>query len=112
MGMSGQVTMPFTENFGDSTTQPQWNYANPAPIVVSNTSVDSPNGGTGGSLMYNFYNSVGLSTYNVQSPILNNPTNAAVSVSFQFAAANRYTMPPALQTVFADDHIILEYSTD
>lgn len=62
--------------------------------------------------MYNFYNSVGLSTYNVQSPILNNPTNAAVSVSFQFAAANRYTMPPALQTVFADDHIILEYSTD
>ncbi|ANF52888.1 hypothetical protein A0O34_21230 [Chryseobacterium glaciei] len=62
--------------------------------------------------MYNFYNSSGLSTYNVKSPVLNNPTNEPVGVSFQFVAANRYTMPAAIQTIFADDHILLEYSTD
>lgn len=112
MFIGAQVSLPYTENFGGTTTQSQWDYSNAAVIVVENTSVDSPNGGTGGSLMYNFYNSSGLSTYNVKSPILNNPTNGQVGVSFQFAAANRYTMPVALQTVFADDHILLEYSTD
>lgn len=110
--IGAQVNLPYTENFGGTATQSQWDYSNAAVIVVENTSVDSPNGGSGGSLMYNFYNSSGLSTYNVKSPVLNNPTNGAVGVSFQFAAANRYTMPVALQTVFADDHILLEYSTD
>jgi len=110
--MGAQVSLPYTEDFGGSPTQSQWNYSNPSVIVVENASVDSPNGGTGGSLMYNFFNSMGLSTYNVQSPVLNNPTNEPVGVSFQFAAANRYTMPAAIQTVFADDHILLEYSTD
>lgn len=110
--VGAQVNLPYTEDFGGNTTQSQWDYSNPVTIVVENTSVDSPDGGTGGSLMYNFYNSLGLSTYNVKSPVLNNPTNAPVGVSFQFAAANRYTMPVPLQTVFADDHILLEYSTD
>ncbi|MCW3159807.1 T9SS type A sorting domain-containing protein [Chryseobacterium oryctis] len=110
--IGAQVNFPYTENFGGSTTQSQWDYSNPSTIVVENTSVNSPNGGTGGSLMYNFYNSAGLSTYNVKSPVFNNSTNGQVGVSFQFAAANRYTMPVALQTVFADDHILLEYSTD
>lgn len=112
MVVGAQVNLPYTEDFGGSTTQSQWNYSNPTVIVVENTDVDSPNGGTGGSLMYNFFNSMGLSTYNVQSPVLNNPTNEPVGVSFQFAAANRYTMPVAIQTIFADDHILLEYSTD
>jgi len=110
--IGAQVNLPYTEDFGGTATQSQWDYSNPSVIVVENTSVDSPNGGTGGSLMYNFYNSLGLSTYNVKSPVLNNPNNAPVGVSFQFAAANRYTMPAAIQTVFADDHILLEYSTD
>lgn len=110
--IGAQVNLPYTEDFGGSVTQSQWNYSNPSVIVVENASVDSPNGGTGGSLMYNFFNSMGLSTYNVQSPVLSNPTNEPVGVSFQFAAANRYTMPAAIQTVFADDHILLEYSTD
>ncbi|MEI3789374.1 MULTISPECIES: T9SS type A sorting domain-containing protein [unclassified Chryseobacterium] len=110
--IGAQVSLPYTENFGGSPTQSQWNYSNPSVIVIENMSVDSPNGGAGGSLMYNFFNSMGLSTYNVQSPVLNNPTNEPVGVSFQFAAANRYTMPAAIQTIFADDHILLEYSTD
>lgn len=110
--LNAQISFPYTEDFGGSTTQSQWDFSNASPIVVENTSVNSPNGGTGGSLMYNFYNSSGLSTYNVKSPVFNNPTNAQVGVSFQFAAANRYTMPAAIQTVFADDHILLEYSTD
>jgi uncharacterized protein (DUF1499 family) len=112
MFVGAQVSLPYTENFGGTTTQSQWDYSNAAVIVVENTSVDSPSGGTGGSLMYNFYNSSGLSTYNVKSPVLSNPTSGSVGVSFQFAGANRYTMPVALQTVFADDHILLEYSTD
>lgn len=110
--IGAQINLPYTEDFGGSTTQSQWDYSNPSVIVVENSSVDSPNGGTGGSLMYNFYNSMGLPVYNLKSPVLNNPTNAPVGVSFQFAAANRYTMPAAIQTIFADDHILLEYSTD
>ena len=112
IAIGAQINLPYTEDFSGTSTQSQWNYSNASVIVVHNTSVNSPNGGTGGSLTYNFYNSSGLSTYNVKSPVLNNPTNAPVSVSFQFAAANRYTMPAQLQTVFADDHILLEYSTD
>jgi len=110
--IGAQINLPYTEDFGGTVTQSQWDYSNPSVIIVENTAVNSPNGGTGGSLMYNFYNGQGLSTYNAKSPILNNPTNAPVGVSFQFAAANKYTMPVPIQTVFADDHILLEYSTD
>ncbi len=106
-----QVALPFTEKFGDSPTQSQWNYSSSGTIVGAHPVVGSPNGGQG-SLMYNFYNSQGASTYNVVSPILNSSGNSWIRVTFDFAGANRYTMPIALQTVFADDHIILEYSTD
>ncbi|WP_407403701.1 T9SS type A sorting domain-containing protein [Chryseobacterium sp.] len=105
-----QVTLPFTELFGSSSTQSQWNATNAAVIVISNPDVGSPSGNVG-SFMYNFYNSQGQSTYNVISPTL--VTNGSpIKVTFDFAAANRYTMPAAIQTVFADDHIIIEYSTD
>lgn len=105
-----QVTLPFIEKFGNSPTQSEWGYPQ-SSIVVVNPDVGSPNGEQG-SLMYNFYNSQGASTYNVVSPLLNSSGNSSIRVTFDFAGANRYTMPVALQTVFADDHIILEYSTD
>lgn len=105
-----QVTLPFTENFGNSPTQTQWDYSMYS-LVVSNPDVGSPNGKKG-CLMYNFYNSQGASTYNVISPALQSSGAGWIRVTFDFAAANRYTMPIALQTIFADDHLILEYSTD
>lgn len=109
-----QVSLPYTEEFGDSPSQTQWDYSSPAasPITVSNTGVSSPSSGPGGSLMYNFFNGQGQSIYNVKSPLLNNTNNSPISVTFDFAAANRYTMPVPIQTIFADDHILLEYSTD
>lgn len=105
-----QVTLPYTEKFGGSSTQSQWDYSANS-IVVSNPDVGSPNGDEG-SLMYNFYNTQGFPFYNVESPVLTSSGNSGIRVTFDFAAANRYTMPVSLQTVFADDHIILEYSTD
>lgn len=106
-----QVTLPYSEKFGGTPTQSQWDYSFSSQLVISNPNVGSPSGEKG-CLMYNFYNSLGASTYHVISPILESSGGGWIRLTFDFAAANRYTMPVALQTVFADDHIILEYSTD
>lgn len=108
----GQINLPYNEVFGtSSTTMSQWDFTNPDVIVTGNPNVGSPNGGQG-SVFYNFYNTQGYSVFNLVSPLLSSSGNANIRLTFDFAAANRYTMPAALQTVFADDHIIIEYSAD
>lgn len=111
--VAAQVNLPFTEDFNVATlAQLQYWDVTPASLFGIATNVTSPNSGPGGSLMFNFYNSQGQSTYNAKSPLLDNTNNSPISVTFDFAAANRRSMPGNLQTVFPDDHILLEYSTD
>lgn len=103
-----QVSLPFNEKFGNSPTVSQWNFPN--TIAGNIPDVGSPNGDLG-CIFYNFYNTQGYPFSAAESPLLEASSgNSPIKVTFDFAGANRYTMPIALQTNFADDHIILEYS--
>lgn len=113
-GLTAQtISIPLNETFDVSSSSfSQWDYSNGGVAIVVPRPDLGAYGDNTGCLMYNFYNSQGQPQYNVFSPLFENPANSGMKLSFDFAGADRYTMPIPIQVDFAKDVIILQYSKD
>lgn len=113
---NAQVSLPWVEDFEATSTSAQdWDLTNPvspSDIIVAIDNQQSGYGEGERSLMYNFYSPMFFTQFDAKTPIINNPDRSGLKVSFDFAAAVRYTMPAALQGDFAVDFLYLFASKD
>lgn len=104
-----QQSLPFTETFiqiapGDYSFPNNWAADNPAPTVVLNSDVNDYGTADGsGSAMFNLFATQGYAEFNLATPVLENPDDLKIKLTFDLASALRKTVPAMLPYTFPDD---------
>lgn len=88
-----------------------WNSTTSIVILSDNANAyAAPNGS--GSVMFNLFNSGGLTSLNAITPTLTNASTNTVKLSFDFAAAVYHSGPQSLPQTYAQDRFRIYASTD